>query len=153
VPTLYLEDFTPGDRIELPGTHTFARDEMLAFARQYDPQPFHIDEDAAKRSIYGGIIASGWQTVAVCFRLAVDGLIHRVASMGSPGVDEIRWLKPVREGDTLGVALEVLEMRPSQTRQDRGIVRVRYEARNQLGEVVMTMVGMGLFARRPAPTR
>lgn len=150
--TLYLEDFTAGDRIELPSTHTFARDEMLAFARQFDPQPFHVDEEAAKGSIYGGLIASGWQTVAVCFRLAVDGLIHRVASMGSPGVDEIRWLTPVREGDTLALALEVLDTRPSQSRTDRGIVRVRYEARNQRGEVVMTMVGMGLFARRPAAT-
>ncbi len=150
--TLYFEDFTPGDRIELPGRYTFTREEMLAFARQYDPQPFHVDEEAARRSIYGGLIASGWLTVSVCFRLAVDGLIHRVASMGSPGVDEIRWLKPVREGDTLAVALEVLEGRPSQSRPDRGIIHTRYEVRNQRDELVMTMRGMGMFGRRPAAT-
>lgn len=146
---LYLEDLKPGDVVDVPSRHTFTRDEMLAFARQYDPQIFHVDEEAAERSIYRGLIASGWQTVAVCFRLAVDGFIHRVASMGSPGVDEIRWLRPVRAGDTLSVRLEVLEVRASESKPDRGIVRVRYEATNQRGETVMTMVGMGLFARRP----
>jgi acyl dehydratase len=150
--TLYFEDFTPGDRMELPGTYAFVRDEMLAFARQFDPQPFHLDEEAARGTIYGGLIASGWQTVAACFKIAVDGLIHRVASMGSPGVDEIRWLKPVRAGDTITVTLEVLEARPSQSRPDRGIIHTRYEVRNQRDELVMTMRGMGMFARRPAET-
>jgi acyl dehydratase len=149
--TLYFEDFEPGDRMELPGRYTFDRDEMLAFARQFDPQPFHLDEEAASRSIYGGLIASGWHTVAACFKLAVDGVIHRVASMGSPGVDEIRWLKPLRAGDTIAVTLEVLEIRPSQSRPDRGIIHTRYEVRNQRDELVMTMRGMGMFARRPAP--
>jgi acyl dehydratase len=151
--TLYFEDFQPGDRMELPGRYTFAHDEMLAFARQYDPQLFHLDEEAASHSIYGGLIASGWQTVAACFKLAVDGLIRRVASMGSPGVDEIRWLKPVRAGDTIRVTLEVLEVRPSQSRPDRGIVDTRYEVRNQREELVMTMRAMGMFARRPATGR
>jgi acyl dehydratase len=151
--TYYLDDFKPGDALEFPGSHTFTRDEIVAFARQYDPQPFHLDEEAAKRSIYGGLIASGWQTVGVTFRLAVEGLIGRTASMGSPGVDEIRWLRPVRPGDTVRVRAEVLEVRPSQSRPDRGIIRVRYETTNQRGETVLTMVGMGLFARRPGLTR
>lgn len=147
--TLYLEDFKPGDTFEF-GRHTFTREEIVAFARQYDPQPFHVDEEAARRSIYGGLIASGWQTVGVTFRLAVEGLIGRVASMGSPGVDEIRWLRPVRPGDTITARAEVLEVRPSASKPDRGVIRIRYEALNQRGETVLTMVGLGLFARRPA---
>ena len=147
--TLYLEDFKPGDTFEF-GRHTFTREEIVAFARQYDPQPFHVDEEAARRSIYGGLIASGWQTVGVTFRLAVEGLIGRVASMGSPGVDEIRWLRPVRPGDTITARAEVLEVRPSASKPDRGVIRIRYEALNQRGETVLTMVGLGLFGRRPA---
>jgi acyl dehydratase len=146
---LYLEDFKVGDSYRF-GAHTFTRDEMIGFARQYDPQPFHVDEAAAAHSIYGGLIASGWQTVGVTFRLAVEGLIHRVASMGSPGVDEVRWLRPVRPGDTITASGEVLEVRPSASKPDRGVVRVRYEAVNQRGEPVLTMVGVGLFGRRPA---
>jgi acyl dehydratase len=149
--TLYFEDFEPGHRMELPGRYTFDRGEMLAFARQFDPQPFHLDEEAAGRSIYGGLIASGFHTVSACFKLAVDGLIHRVASMGSPGVDEIRWLMPVRAGDTIAVTLEVVSVRPSQSRPDRGIVDTRYEVRNQRDELVMTMRAMGMFRRRPDP--
>src|SRR2546426_9001220 len=95
---LYLEDFKAGDTYRF-GSHTFTREEIIAFGRQYDPQPFHVDEAAAAQSIYGGLIASGWQAIGVTFRLAVEGLIHRVASMGSPGGDEVRWLKPVRPGD------------------------------------------------------
>ncbi len=149
MPTLYLEDFKPGQVREF-GHHTFTREEIIAFARQYDPQPFHVDEEAARRSIYGGLIASGWQTAAVSFRLVVDGLIGDVASMGSPGLDELRWLRPVRPGDTISVRTEVLEVRPSRSKPDRGVVRVRYETLNQRGETVLTWIGMGLFARRPA---
>jgi acyl dehydratase len=144
----YWEDFRPGDTWQF-GSHTFTREEILTFARQYDPQPFHVDEEAARRSIYGGLIASGWQTASVCFRLAVDGLIGEVASLGSPGVDELRWLRPVRPGDTISARAEVLDARPSQSKPDRGIVRLRYEATNQHGEVVLSMTGVGLFARRP----
>jgi acyl dehydratase len=148
--TLYLDDVEPGDTHEFSGRYTFTRDAMVDFARQYDPQPFHLDEEAATTSIYGGLIASGWQTVGVTFRLAVEGLIGRTASMGSPGVDEVRWLKPVRPGDTVQVRGVVLEVRPSQSKPDRGLMRMRYETSNQRGELVLTMVGMGLFARRPA---
>ncbi len=149
MPTLYLEDFKPGQVREF-GHHTFTREEIIAFARQYDPQPFHVDEEAARRSIYGGLIASGWQTAAVSFRLVVDGLIGDVASMVSPGLDELRWLRPVRPGDTISVRTVVLEVRPSRSKPDRGVVRVRYETLNQRGETVLTWIGMGLFARRPA---
>lgn len=146
--TLYLEDFKPGETYTF-GSHTFTRDEIIEFGRSYDPQPFHVDEAAAARSIYGGLIASGWQTVGVTFRLAVEGLIHRVASMGSPGVDEVRWLRPVRPGDTIIASGEILEVRPSASKPDRGVVRVRYTAVNQRGEPVLTMIGAGLFGRRP----
>jgi acyl dehydratase len=147
--TLYLEDFQPGDAFEF-GRHTFTREEIVAFARQYDPQPFHVDEEAARRSIYGGLIASGWQTVGVTFRLAVEGLIGRVASLGSPGVDEVRWLRPVRPGDTITARAEVLAVRPSASKPDRGIVRMRYESVNARGETVLTMVGVQLVGRRQA---
>jgi len=146
---LYLEDFTAGETYRF-GSHTFTRDEIITFARQYDPQLFHVDEAAAARSIYGGLIASGWQTAGVTFRLVVEGLIHRVASMGSPGVDEVRWLKPVRPGDTITASGEVVDVRPSASKPDRGIVRMRYQAVNQRGEPVLSMIGVGLFARKPA---
>src|SRR5262249_16642373 len=146
---LYLEDFTPGDTFRF-GSHTFTRDEIITFARQYDPQPFHVDETAAAHTIYGGLIASGWQTVGVTFRLAVEGLIHRVASMGSPGVDEVRCLRPGRPGATSTASGEGLELPPSGSKPARGGVRARSEPVNQRGEPVLTMVGAGLFARRPA---
>jgi acyl dehydratase len=145
----YWEDFRAGDTWQF-GSHRFTREEIVTFARQYDPQPFHTDEAAARESIYGGLIASGWQTASTCFRLAVDGLIGGVASMGSPGVDELRWLRPVRPGDSITVRAEVLETHPSQSKSDRGTVRLRYEATNQRGEVVLTMTGVGIFGRRPA---
>jgi acyl dehydratase len=145
---LYFEDFRVGE-VRQFGRHTFTEDEMVAFARRYDPQPFHVDPEAARRSMYGGLIASGWLTAAVTFRLAVDGFIGEVASMGSPGVEDLRWLQPVRPGDTVSVRVEVLDARPSRSRPGLGIVRLRYEALNQRGERVLTMVGAGLIARRP----
>jgi acyl dehydratase len=144
----YWEDFRPGDTWQF-GTHTFTREEIIAFARQFDPQLFHVDEDGARASIFGGLIASGWHTVSVCFRLAVDGLIGETASMGSPGLDELRWLQPVRPGDTIGARAEVVDSRPSQSKPDRGSVRMRYEATNQRGDVVLRWTGIGIFARRP----
>jgi acyl dehydratase len=145
---LYLEDFKAGTVHEL-GSRTITKDEIIAFGREYDPQPFHVDEQAARASIFGGLIASGWQTGALCMRLIADGLINQAASLGSPGVDQIRWLRPVRPGDTLSVRAEILEVRPSRSKPDRGAVRVTYEALNQDGEVVMTMTGVQLLGRRP----
>jgi acyl dehydratase len=143
----YFEDFSVGEVLEL-GSQPVTREEILAFAHQFDPQPFHVDEDAAARSHFGGIIASGWHTASVCHRLLVEGLLRHSASMGSPGLDELRWKKPVRPGDTLTLRLHVLEARPSVTKQDRGAVKFRLEASNQQGEVVMTEVATALFGRR-----
>jgi acyl dehydratase len=147
--TRYFEDFTAGQTIEL-GSWTITRDEILAFARQFDPQPFHLDDEAAKKTIYGGLIASGWHTGSLMMRLLYDGLVKDTVSLGSPGVDELRWVKPVRPGDTLSARLTVLECVPSRSKPDRGIVRSLVELRNQHGEVVVTSKGLSLFGRRPA---
>ncbi len=143
----YLEDFEVGETLELGSCHV-TREEILEFARRYDPQPFHVDEAAARRSIYGGLIASGWHTTAMLMRLLVDGMAG-VNSMGSPGTDEIRWLKPVRPGDTLTARAVVLDVVPSRSKPDRGHMRASYEVFNQKGEKVMTMISRGIYARRP----
>jgi acyl dehydratase len=150
MPTIHLDDFSPGQVHHL-GRRTLSRDEIVAFARDWDPQPFHLDEQAAGESIYGGLIASGWHTVCVFMRLFADGLLKRSAAMGSPGIDELRWLKPVRPGDTLEARLEVLEVRPSRSKPDRGIVRLRSVMRNQHEEEVLSFIGNVMFRRRPAP--
>ncbi len=147
----YFDDFKPGQAFEL-GSRTITRESILAFAREYDPQPFHTDEEAAKETIYGGLIASGWQTGALLMRLFWDGLLHECASLGSPGIDELRWVKPVRPGDTLSLRYTVVETAPSRSKPDRGIVRSLCEMRNQDGDVVLTMKGLGMFMRR-APTQ
>jgi acyl dehydratase len=128
---------------------TVSRDEIVAFAREFDPQPFHIDEAAAASSVFHGLLASGWHTAAILMRLMYDTFLHDAASLGSPGVDEIRWLKPVRPGDTLRARFTVVEAVPSRSKPDRGLVRSFTEMLNQHGEVVMTVRGMGMFARRP----
>lgn len=145
----YLEDASAGDILEL-GSRTVSEAEILAFARDFDPQPFHIDPEAAAQSIFGGIIASGWHTCALTMRLMVDNFLSHAASLGSPGVEQIRWLRPVRPGDTLTARLVVLEVRASQSKPDRGSVRMRTEVTNQAGELVMTMESTGLVGRRPA---
>jgi acyl dehydratase len=145
---LYLEDFAPGQVRESP-PRTLTKDEIGAFARQYDPQPFHLDEEAARRSVFGGLIASGWQTVGIMMRLLWDTFLKDTSSLGSPGSDEIRWLKPVRPGDTLRARFTIVEVTPSRTKLDRGIVRTFTEVMNQHDEVVMTHRGMGMFGRRP----
>jgi acyl dehydratase len=146
---LYFEDFPPGDVRESPA-RTVTREEILAFARQFDPQPFHTDDEQAKATIYGGLIASGWHTVAIYMRLMWETFLKDTASLGSPGVDEVRWLRPVRPGDTLRARFTVLEALPSRSKPDRGVVRSLSEVFNQHGEVVMTLRGLGLFGRRPA---
>jgi acyl dehydratase len=148
-PTLAFEDFVPGHRRAF-GPRVLSREEILAFGRDWDPQPFHIDEAAAARSPFGGLIASGWQTAALCMRLVVDGMLADSTSMGSPGLDELRWLKPVRPGDALSVEVTVLEVTPSRSKPDRGSVKVSYRCTNQTGEAVMTMVARILFLRRDA---
>jgi acyl dehydratase len=144
----YFEDFEPG-RIIAVGSRTLGEEEIIAFARQFDPQPFHVDHDAAAKSMFGGIIASGWHTCSIMMRMMVDGFLSQAASLGSPGVDEIRWLKPVRAGDTIAVTTTVLDARASSSKPDRGVVHTMWEAKNQHGETVATVKGMGMFMRRP----
>lgn len=145
---LYWEDFEPGQVFEL-GARTVTKEEILAFARAWDPQPFHVDEQAATGGPFGGLIASGWHTAAVFMRMYVDEVLNRTTSMGSPGIEELRWLVPVRPGDELRGRVEVLEALPSSKRADRGSIRARMELSNQRGEVVLRMVARGLFGRRP----
>jgi acyl dehydratase len=150
--TLYLnliwwEDFKVGDRAEL-GRHTFTEEEIVTFGRQFDPQPFHTDKQAAQASVFGGLIASGWHTCAVGMRLMCECTINRTVSLGSPGIDNIRWLKPVRAGDTLSYRRLVVEARASATRKGVGLVKHRWEAVNQAGELVLTMEGWGMYGRK-----
>ena len=143
----YLEDFAAGQEFDL-GQRAVTRDEIVAFARMFDPQPFHVDEAAAGRSIYGGLIASGWHTVSLFMRLLVDGLLRDSASMGSPGVDEVRWPNPVRPGDVLTASAAIADVRQSRSRPDRGVVSTRYAMRNQDDAPVLAMKGVGMFRRR-----
>ena len=145
----HFEDFRPGDVIEL-GSRTITKEAIIAFAKEFDPQVFHVDEEAAKQTIYGGLLASGWHTGSLLMRLLCDGLLARTASLGSPGIDELRWLKPVRPGDTLAGRMTVIESIPSRSKPDRGMVRSLMELRNQHGEVVLTVKGLSLLGRRPA---
>jgi acyl dehydratase len=146
--TRYFEDFTVGEVIDL-GERTISRDSIVAFAREFDPQPFHLDDAAARATIYGGLLASGWHTASLMMRMLYDSLIRHTVSLGSPGVDELRWLKPVRPGDTLSLRMTILECVPSRSKPDRGIVRSLMELRNQHGDVVVTMRGLSLLGRRP----
>ncbi|GAB3444313.1 MaoC family dehydratase [Massilia solisilvae] len=145
----YFEDFYPGQEIDL-GKRTVAEEEIIAFAREFDPQPFHIDREAAAHSIYGGVIASGWHTCSMMMRMVVDGLMCSASSMGSPGLDGVRWLQPVRAGDTLAVRYLTVKVKPSNSRPDRGVVWSKWVATNQRGEEVCIIEGMGMFGRRPA---
>ncbi|HEX4995857.1 MAG TPA: MaoC family dehydratase [Methylomirabilota bacterium] len=132
------------------GSCAITEAEILAFARKYDPQPFHTDLEAARRSIYGGLIASGWHTCALMMRLSVDAARRdEAATTGSPGLDSCRWLKPVRPGDVLSARTEVLETWPSRTKPI-GFVRRRSEMVNQQGEVVLRVIGITMYRRRPA---
>lgn len=143
----YWDDFTPGWTYESPA-RTLTADEIVRFAREYDPQVFHTDPEAAKATPFGGLIASGWQTCGVMMRLMCDGYLVESACLGSPGLEELRWLKPVRPGDALRLRAEALEQTPSQTQPNRGTVKFRWEVLNQNDEVVCAIVGRQLFRRR-----
>lgn len=145
--TRWLDDFAVGDKFAT-GEVEVTEAMILDFARLYDPQPFHTDIAAAKESIYGGLIASGFQTLALGFRLAWDSGILAGSSMGSPGFDELRWLRPVHVGDRLRVELEVRGVTPSRSKPDRGIVRMAYRILNQANEPVLTCAMMHLLKRR-----
>jgi len=145
---LYLEDFREGQTFDL-GEETVREQEILDFARRFDAQPFHVDSEAAKKSIYGGLIASGWHTSSIIMGLLVRGLIHDVASMGAGGIDELRWLKPVRPGDRLRGRLTVLGWRPSSKHADRGLLHCLGEMFNQHGERVLSIRWSAMIGRRP----
>jgi acyl dehydratase len=144
----YWEDIKAGEVIEL-GSCTVTKEAIVAFAREFDPQPFHTDEETAKRTIWGGLIASGWHTGSMLMRLFYDGFLKDTVSLGSPGIDELKWLRPVRPGDSLSGRLTILETTPSRSKPDRGIIRSQMEVLNQHGEVVMSTKGVNFFARRP----
>jgi acyl dehydratase len=137
-PVRYFEDYVPGLTVDC-GTFTVSEAEIIAFAKEYDPQPFHIDPAAAAAGPVGGLIASGWQTTSLTMRLLVEHFISGETALGAAGVDEIRWPRPVRPGDTLRVRGTVLDARRSRSKPDRGIVRSMAEITNQDGEIVMTM--------------
>lgn len=143
----YWEDFKVGEKIRL-GSKRVTRDEIIEFATRYDPQPFHVDEAAARDSIYGGLIASGWHTGAMAMRMMCDAYLLEAASMGSPGLDSLKWVKPVRPEDRITTYRTTLESRASRSRPEMGIVKFFWEVLNQNDELVMSMEGYGLFARR-----
>jgi acyl dehydratase len=144
----WFEDFKIGDVTEV-GPVTVTEEEIVEFARRFDPQPFHVDPEAAKESPYGGLIASGWHTTALFMGMFVRGVLLDSASLGSPGIDELRWLAPVRPGDTLTGRSTIVDMTPSSTTPNRGTVHTVNEVLNQDGTVVMRFKARGLFATRP----
>lgn len=145
---LYFEDFHVGDSFDL-GSISVTQEEIIDFARQFDPQVFHIDPALAKASFFGELVASGWHTGALFMRLLVDALFSKVDSMGSPGVDEIRFLKAVRPGDALSGRFTVIETRPSSSRPYLGIIKAQGTLHNQNGELVLSMVSTHFFGCRP----
>jgi len=145
----WFEDYIPGTVYVFDGI-VVQQDAVIRFAREFDPQPFHVDDQAARHSPFGGVIASGWHTASLMMRVLVDEYISSVASLSSPGVDELRWLAPVRPGDHLLVRASVLEARRSRSKPDRGIVKSLFEVMPPGGEPVMSMRAINLFASRPA---
>ena len=143
----YFEDYVPNSVYEY-GSITISEEEILEFARKFDPQPFHVDPEAARDGPFGGLIASGWHTASVMMRLFADHYLSRVASLGGPGVDELRWLKPVRPGDSLRVRVTVLEAQRSRSKSDRGLVRSLVEVFNQEGDPVMGLTVMNMLLAR-----
>lgn len=145
----YYEDYTVGEVVEAP-SFTLTESEILHFALTYDPQPFHMDVLKAKESIYGGLIASGWQVVVLAFRLLVQSGLIGSASLGSPGIEQLRWLKPVRPGDTLYPAARIVAARVSNSKPERGLVNVEWWVKNQGGETVCTLLSTQIVRRRSA---
>ena len=144
---LHWEDFAPGWTYE-SGSRSLTAEDIIRFAREYDPQRYHVDEAAAKQTPFGGLIASGWQTCAVAMRLMCDGYLNDSTCVGSPGIEDLRWTKPVRPGDALRLRTTALEQAPSRSERRRGTVKFRWDVVNQRDEVVCTMVGRQHFLRR-----
>ena len=144
----YFEDYVPGLTVDC-GSFSLDEEQIIAFAREYDPQPFHVDPEAAAASPYGGIIASGWQTTSVMMRHVVEHFVSPESGLGAAGIDEIRWPRPVRPGDTLHITATVLEARRSASKADRGIIRSRMELTNAAGETVMSLTAVNFVLVRP----
>ena len=145
---LYFEDFYVGQMIE-SAPATLTEDEIIAFGKAYAPLPYHTDPEAAARTMFGGLVAAGYHTAAVTFGLFIETGTFRACGMGSPGVDKLRWLRPVRAGDTLTVVAEIVEVSPAKAEGGRDAIRIGYETRNQDGEAVMTLTSLHFVRRRP----
>ncbi len=145
----YWEDYEVGQKFPL-GSTSFSEKEIVSFASEFDPQDFHVNREAAAKSMFGGIIASGWHVASKMMRLFVDNYLDKRTALGSPGLDELRWLKPVRPGDTLSGWIECAAKVPSKSRPHFGIVHEHWTITNQRGEVVMTTKGINMVKRRPA---
>jgi acyl dehydratase len=148
VSDLYLEDLKVGDRFGSDSLQV-TEEEIIAFARDFDPQPFHLDRSAAEESVFKGLAASGWHTAAMSMKLFVTGELRLAGGSVGLGVDELRWPRPVKAGDTLRLETEILEVRRSQSKPDRGIIRIRNVTTNQLGEIVQTFMAFVMVRRRP----
>ncbi len=146
------EDLEVGSRTEV-GKHRFTADEIVTFAQAYDPQPFHVDAQAAKSSMFGGLVASGWHTCSVFMGMLVRGVLQGSTSMGSPGIEEIRWIKPVRAGDTITMYNKILDKRLSESKPDRGIVTTEWEGVDEQGETVITVRSKVIFGLRSPQVR
>jgi acyl dehydratase len=147
---LYLEDLHPGDRFNSPSLQVTEED-VIEFATAFDPQPFHLNDEAARHSVFGTLAASGWHTAALSMRLFVTGELKLAGGSVGLGVDNLSWPRPVRPGDTLRLETEILEVRPSKSKPDRGVIRIRNVTRNQAGEIVQTFLASVLVRRRPQP--
>lgn len=145
----YFEDYVPGSSYS-SGSITVTEADILRFAGEFDPQSIHTDPEAAASGPFKGLIASGWHTASVMMRLYADHYVSRIASLASPGIDEMRWVRPVRPDDSLSIRVTVRNARPSRTKPDRGIVHTAVEVLNQDGDAVLTLTAMNLLLRRPA---
>jgi acyl dehydratase len=150
--TLTFEDFTQG-RFGSFGPRHVSREEIIAFAAEFDPQPMHLDEEAARESMLRGLSGSGWHLCSLTMRMLFDGFISRTASLGSPGVNEVRWLSPLRPGDDLMLDVDVVEARVSNSRPETGIVTFKCAVRNKAGEALCEMVSPIIIKRRDANNR
>jgi acyl dehydratase len=145
---VHFEDVEVG-QVHRFGRYVVSREEIVEYARQFDPQPFHVDEEAAKRSMFGGLIASGWHTGAMLMRMICDHAIPAAATTGALGFDDLKWLEPVRPGDVLSVETEIKGKTESRRRHDMGTVRIESRVLNQRGDPVMTLTSLVLYRRRP----